>query len=328
MIAATVCLPGAARSSPQPALPPSAAWVQISTDELREGYDTLWAVSDVHGRLEQLERLLVGSGLAVYGASTLAWNPSRGRQLLIVAGDLIDGGRDSVGTALLLEDLQRGAAAAGSRLVVLLGNHEVEFLARPGSAGGALLASARRPAARLGPAEEMNGEQLYASAFGRYLRTLPVAAFVGTWLFAHAGYVDAEGGAAGTRAYFARIAEAAARGECGPLLERTSILAYHDWWKSGRNRSRMRKRLRRLGLNGLVIGHDPDALRSKGAIAIDRQGWLMKLDTGMKTGAAGMLLRCEVSDIAHGGELTMAERGAAKCRAMAPDGSLHELARE
>ena len=42
----------------------------------------------------------------------------------------------------------------------------------------------------------------------------------------------------------------------------------------------------------------------------------------------GMLLRCEVSDIAHGGELTMAERGAARCRAMAPDGSLHELARE
>ena len=220
MIAAMLCLPGAARSSPQPAFPPSAAWVQISTDELREGYDTLWAVSDVHGRLEQLERLLVGSGLAVYGASTLAWNPSRGRQLLIVAGDLIDGGRDSVGTALLLEDLQRGAAAAGSRLVVLLGNHEVEFLARPGSAGGALLASARRPAARLDPAEEMNGEQLYASAFGRYLRTLPVAAFVGTWLFAHAGYVDAEGGAAGTRAYFARIAEAAA--SCGLAAELNS----------------------------------------------------------------------------------------------------------
>jgi hypothetical protein len=63
-------------------------------------------------------------------------------------------------------------------------------------------------------------------------------------------------------------------------------------------------------------------------MAIDREGWLMKLDTGMKTGAAGMLLRCEVSEIARGGELIMAERGTAKCQAMGPDGSLHELARE
>ena len=36
-------------------LPPSPAFVTISAAELRERYDTVWAVSDIHGRLDLLE---------------------------------------------------------------------------------------------------------------------------------------------------------------------------------------------------------------------------------------------------------------------------------
>ncbi|HYV65900.1 MAG TPA: metallophosphoesterase, partial [Myxococcales bacterium] len=110
--ALAICLAGAAAGGQPAGIPASPAWVTISTEELREGYDTLWAVSDVHGRLDALERLLTASGLASRdGRGGLRWTPGRARQLLVVVGDSIDGGPDSVGVVLLFRDLQAQAAA-------------------------------------------------------------------------------------------------------------------------------------------------------------------------------------------------------------------------
>jgi hypothetical protein len=52
----------AARAEP-PKLPPTApAWVSISSEDLQRRYDTLWAVSDVHGRRKQQEKMLLAAG--------------------------------------------------------------------------------------------------------------------------------------------------------------------------------------------------------------------------------------------------------------------------
>jgi hypothetical protein len=306
-----------------PVLPSSSAWVEIPLDELRAQYDTLWAVSDVHGRPKQLEQLLLASGLAVADGGRVRWNPTARRQLLVVGGDLIDGGKDSVGTVLLVQALQGEAPQAGSRVVVLLGNHEAEFLANPQSAKRGLLASAVRRLKNL-VANRQIGEQLSTSPFGNYLRTMPIAAVIGTWMFAHSGYIDAD--AADARAYFARLDAAIAKGDYAPLLERSSILESHNWWKSRRKRKHERKVLRELGLNGLVFGHDPDALGLLGTVAMDREGWLTKIDTGLKyRRSKGMLLRCDVSAIARGSELVMSDGGSSTCRALGPDGSQRSL---
>src|SRR6184192_2675249 len=130
--AAVLCLVWAAEGAPTSDLPSeSTAWVSIPAAELRARYDTLWAFSDVHGRLEELERLLLATGLAERRGKRLAWNPARRRQLVIGVGDYIDGGPDSVGCVMLLADLQVEARAAESRVVVLLGNHEVAYLDHP-----------------------------------------------------------------------------------------------------------------------------------------------------------------------------------------------------
>ena len=196
-----------------PILPASPAWVEIPLAELRSGYDTLWAVSDVHGHLKELEQLLLASGLGTRDGDSVRWNPASRRQLLVVEGDLIDAGEESVGTTLLVAELQRQAAESGSRVVVLLGNHEAEFLADPRFASRSLLASARRPATKLDPARRMTGEELAEAPFGKFLRSLPVAAVIGTWLFAHSGYINGDGSAAETRAYFARLDAAMAKGD-------------------------------------------------------------------------------------------------------------------
>lgn len=202
--------------------------------------------------------------------------------------------------------------------MVLLGNHEVAFLADPeANATVELVASA--PRARLGPPTGMTSLQLYDSEFGRYLRRLPVAAFVGTWLFAHAGYIDAEPDLPSLRAYFARLAgDFNARGTraYAALAGRRSITAYHRWWASGRRLATMKTSLQLLGLNGLLIGHDPDALGARRTIAMNRDGWLIKLDTGLKSGARGALLRCAVADILREGSLAMATGGRPNCSAV------------
>ncbi len=299
----------------------SAAWVVVSTPQLAAEYDTLWAVSDVHGRLEPLEQLLVAAGLAARGEGGLRWNAAARRQLLVVVGDCIDGGPDSVAVVLLLAQLQHEAADAGSRVVVLLGNHEAAFLANPNAnATRELLSSARR--ARLGPRQGMRPLELYESEFGRYLRRLPVAAFIGSWLFAHGGYLDAEPDPTALRAYLVRVErdQAAGRWREGGLAGPGSILAFHRWWADAGRLAQMRRSLDALGLNGLLIGHDPDALGAPRAIAMNRAGWLMKLDTGLKTlRTRGALLRCAVRDIVHDGLLAMSAAGKPVCAALSSD---------
>jgi len=294
---ALACAFAARAESPLPASP---AWVSISSEELRDRYDMLWAVSDVHGRREQLETLLLAAGLAVRKRDGLEWKPAHAKQLLVVVGDSIRGGPDSRGVVLLLKTLQQQATSAGSRVVVLLGNQEVRFLADP----------------------LRSGEDEYSE----FIRAMPVAAFVGSWLFAHAGYIDAHDDVDALREYFAHIGESWTRGDYGFFLQPHSILEYHGWWKSDRRRSRLKRRLAMLGLNGLVFGHDPDALAARGTIAMDAGEWFTKLDTGLKENASpGMMLSCELARVLRGSRLAMSDAGKPACRALTPDGSLREI---
>ena len=325
--ALAICAAGAARAGPPAGIPASPAWVTISTEELRDSYDTLWAVSDVHGRLEALEQLLVASRMGTRdGQGRVRWTPGGGRQLLVVVGDCIDDGPDSVGVVLLLRRLQGQAAEEKSRVILLLGNHEVDFLAAPGKGSPELLSSADRAGFNLG--RKHRGERLAETEFGDSLREMPVAAFIGTWLFAHAGYVDAED-EAGARAYFSRIAsswQSDGADRYAPLRDPRSIVSYHRWWESRRRRSAMKANLAALGLDGLVFGHDPGAFGAPGIIAMEAGGWLTKLDTGLKTGhSRGMLLRCDVGRIVRGTDLSMSDQGRPTCGGLTGDGALHEL---
>src|SRR6267143_1371147 len=48
-IVGAVCAAAASRAQAPGIVPPSTAWIAISTEDLRASFDTLWAVSDVHG---------------------------------------------------------------------------------------------------------------------------------------------------------------------------------------------------------------------------------------------------------------------------------------
>ena len=81
---------------------------------------TVWAFSDIHGVRSGLLAALVEAGIADIDG---AWIAPPGTAL-VGLGDYIDRGTDSAGLVALLASLQREASAAGSRVVLVRGNHE------------------------------------------------------------------------------------------------------------------------------------------------------------------------------------------------------------
>ncbi|MGA2115271.1 MAG: metallophosphoesterase [Bryobacteraceae bacterium] len=146
-----------------------------------DGAPQIWAIGDIHGDYERLVRLLRTAGLiAAKPATAAAW--SGGNAVLVITGDMIDKGPRSVEVLRMVRALGRGAAAAGGRVVALMGNHEAEFLAQPDAGKSAGFASELR-AEGLDPADTA----ACRGDIGRFLCDLPMAARVGEWFFCHAG---------------------------------------------------------------------------------------------------------------------------------------------
>ena len=82
-------------------------------------------LGDVHGSYGKMVRLLVGTGLI---DDRLAW--MGGDQHLILCGDLTDRGTNDRAVMDLARRLQEEAAAAGGKVHVVLGNHDVMNLTR------------------------------------------------------------------------------------------------------------------------------------------------------------------------------------------------------
>jgi len=91
-----------------------------------ENFSRVVAISDVHGMWRNLYNLMLNTHLI---DNQLHWRG--GKTLLIVTGDSIDKGPDSLYVIDFWINLIPQARAVGGDVLVLLGNHEAEFLADP-----------------------------------------------------------------------------------------------------------------------------------------------------------------------------------------------------
>ena len=246
-------------------------------------YSQVLAISDVHGMRPALDALLQGAG--VVGADG-RW--SAGNTLLIVVGDSIDKGPQSLEVLDAWMALTAQAAAAGGRVVHTLGNHEAEFLAAPNDARKAAELYAELQAKGV-PATDLTDP---SKPYGKFLTGMPLAARVGRWLFCHAGLYPGP-----TWADFSSGAQAAlSAGSYGdPLLSADdSILEAKDWWKDPSARAALEARLEADGLYGVVQGHQPKAYGFPNQIGALDGRRLVKIDGGMAPEAgshAGSILR-------------------------------------
>jgi serine/threonine protein phosphatase 1 len=85
---------------------------------------TVWAGSDLHGQLAAVDRLLARAGLTD-GADR--WTAPPGTAL-VVTGDVVDRGPDSLRLVRRLASLRMQAEEAGGLVALLEGNHEVQVL--------------------------------------------------------------------------------------------------------------------------------------------------------------------------------------------------------
>ncbi len=84
------------------------------------GVDALYVIGDIHGEYDNLLTVLRTAGVI---DPALRW--SAGRSHLAVVGDMMSRGRDVTAVLWFLYRLEREAEAAGGRVHILLGNHEI-----------------------------------------------------------------------------------------------------------------------------------------------------------------------------------------------------------
>lgn len=273
----------------------------------------LFALSDVHGDLAALQRLLAAGGVVagvISAPHEVQWNAGDAR--LVIVGDLIDKGPDSLGVLRYVRALGAAAASAGGRVVVTLGNHEAEFLADPYN---------DKASRADGITHEMIAAGLAVDAaaagddeLGRFLCDLPMAAQIGPWFFAHAGAsrgltLDALEAELEQGVRSQGFASPALLGDEG-ILEARLESSPPQWWdQSGDANALLQSWTGALGVSHLVIGHRPGkvTLASGEVRAKDRMtalfgGLVVLIDTGMSEGVddtGGRLLRIDRTD---GGE--------------------------
>ena len=296
LAAAVLLLPAFAGANPGVADIPDAS-----------AYSQVLAVSDVHGMRASQEALLRGAGVT---DASGRWRA--GNALLIVIGDSIDKGPQSLEVLDAWMALAPQAEAAGGRVVHLLGNHEAEFLASPNDSRKAAELYAELQAKGM-PVSDLTDK---TKPYGKFLSEMPLAARVGKWVFCHAGLYPGPSWSA-----FAASARAAVgAGAYGdPLLSADdSILEAKDWWKDPSARAELEGRLSADGLYGLVQGHQPKAYGFPNRIGSLDGGRLVKIDGGMAPEAgshAGAILRFP-------NPAQMNAAGPADIQSVGPDGSI------
>jgi hypothetical protein len=282
------------------------AIVELDTD------GDVYALGDVHGDPKRLVEVLLAARLiaeAPEKPDQVRWRA--GRAVLVCIGDLIDKGDHSIDVLLLFKALQAGAEASGGRVIVTMGNHEAEFLAKRShdeKAAEFLDELARKD---IDPGDVAAGRDRLG--LGLFLRSLPFAARVNDWFFTHAGHTHgrtladldaALGQGVDTEGYGADI-----------LLAKKSLLEArlhpNPWWEkegdsSEESLARLAADVKALGVKHLVIGHQREKVefsdgttRHKGQMYQKYDGLIFLIDVGMSRAVGnseGAILRI------HGGE--------------------------
>lgn len=232
-------------------------------------YAELFVLSDAHGMAENLFPALKKAKII---SQEMHW--SAGKAILLIIGDSIDKGPNSIDVLDLWIQLEAEAKAAGGLLIHLLGNHEAEFLADPSNHKAQAFLNELH-IKQIAIAELLNTSTIR----GSFLARMPLAAKLGKTLFVHAGYYP--------NISWENFSQKAkdilnARDYKNDfLLADNSSLEAKDWWKKSQDRAEQMQHLQSAGFWGLVQGHQPKAYNIRNRIGAVESGHFIKIDNGM-----------------------------------------------
>jgi hypothetical protein len=248
------------------------------------GVERVVAVGDVHGDVEALKEVLRFSGLLDAKGH---W--SGGRAHLVQTGDVADRGAGTREAFELLMRLEREALAAGGRVHLLLGNHEVmnmrgdlRYVTPEELASFA--DQAATPDAPGAPKGLAGHQAAYGpeGRYGRWLRTHPAVVRIGGTLFLHGGLHPevpgktlAELNRWTRQELFPGEAPGGGTDPRGPLWFRGYAQEDEAVWGPG-----LEAVLARFGARRMVMGHTPT---KDGRIGVRFGGRAVFIDTGVST---------------------------------------------
>lgn len=196
-------LVGTSGAAAQPELAEAAAdgvgeylrdWSQSPAIQEIDTRQTLYVLGDFHGNMIPVMTALQANGViaAVPDLSKTDWLAkvkwSAGPSVLVQVGDVITKGPYQVEALRFLIELQRQAAVAGGRVVVVMGNNDARFLSNPLSSGSSDVYNAFEKI-QAGLALQVS-KGIDAEGIGKWLRNLPVGLRVNGFYFQHNGHTE------------------------------------------------------------------------------------------------------------------------------------------
>lgn len=232
-------------------------------------YSKIFVISDVHGMYAPLLTLLRAGKVIDANNNWIA-----GTAALIIAGDSIDKGPNSVEVLDLWIQLQVQSLKAGGRVIHVLGNHEAEFLADPTNKKTYDLISELQSKGI--PVTDLTST---TTTRGGFLHNEVLALKAGAWLFCHSGYyTDSSWTNFSSKA---KSVLQAGSYDDDFLIGDNSILEAKDWEKDSSTWPNFVNGLSQNGFFGVVFGHQPGAFKIKARTAAKANGHLIKVDNGM-----------------------------------------------
>jgi hypothetical protein len=313
----------AATPTPAPSVPPR-DWSQNPAIVELKAPGVVWAIGDTHGDYTRLIDLLV-KGEIIDEVSrqpdqlaNVKWKA--GNAVLVCTGDMIDKGAQSVEVLQLFMRLKQIAPEAGGQVIVTMGNHEAEFLGGPADKNREFVTQLQQKNIAVS-AVQTGTDSL---GLGQFMRSLPFAARVDDWFFAHAGNTNSKNPDKDTsprsledlRRFLQN--DVTTYGYDGKSLSDDDSLLEakldepRPWWeKEGESGNDSENRLRNYvtalgtGVYHLAVGHKPgnvkfngEARRPRGVMAARCMGLIVLIDCGMSSAvgySSGALLRISPS---------------------------------
>jgi len=143
--------------------------------------DSLYVVGDVHGRYDQVTKLLMKANVIDEDLNWIA-----GKSHVVFLGDVFDRGDDVIKVLWFIYGLEDKAALAGGKVHLVLGNHEIMTMTKD-------LRYVSRKERNIGIAHGLSYDELFHplnSYLGSWLRSKVSVMKIGKIVFAHGGILD------------------------------------------------------------------------------------------------------------------------------------------
>ncbi len=259
-----------------------------------DAYKSIYAISDLHGHAGKQQSLLTAAGLI-----DKKGNWAAGNSLLIITGDSIDKGKNSIDVMDQWIKLMQQAPAQGGRLIHVIGNHELEFFNHHKHVSDDKKAKEFLDDLKqhgIDPKDLFNfsNNSTKAAPYSQFMRQQPIAVRVGKWLFSHTGFYPSVSWE-NFKSTTDQILQSADYNNNFVSDATNGIVEQYDWWKLSHARSTIEQNLRAAGFSGGVFGHQENAFGcdkddktpcfNKGTNA-----FLIKIDCGIWNGNDGFLI--------------------------------------